>query len=187
MSFTDISDNELIYLTRIENKEAKDYLIDRYKKRIYGIINSYFKKYGLTGIDYEDYYQDCFIVFLKCLNGFDNEHNFYNYLSNAVIRKLSFLLKQKRQRDSILSLDYNKDDFNSSLIDTIEDEKEIYCDNRLEKFIEKRFDFTSKQIIDYKSRGYSYFEISEILNIDVKTLYRKLYKIRDVVKREYKL
>lgn len=185
MSFTDIGDNELIHLIKNDNNEAKKYLISRYKKRIYGIINSYFRTHSICGEDYEDYYQDCFIVFLKCLNGFDNEHNFYSYLSNAIYRKLRVLHSKKRLDDSVLSLDYVYENNDVSIMDVVKDSQQIYVVNELKEYIDLNFDSFSKQIINYRLEGYTYLEIAKLLNINIKTLYRKLYKIRDalVVKR----
>ena len=103
--FSNIGDSELIYLIRSENYYAKEYFIERYKKRIYGMINAFATKNCINKLDYEECYQDCFIVFLKCLNGFDNEHNFYSYLSNAIYRRLKTLYSKKRLDDKVLSLD----------------------------------------------------------------------------------
>ena len=74
MVYADIGDSELIYLMRTNNNEAKEVLFERYKKRIYGIINSYAKKYFLSNVNYDDYFGECFIVFLKCLELYDEEY-----------------------------------------------------------------------------------------------------------------
>ena len=181
MSFTDIGDNELIYLIRNDNGEAKKYLVNRYRKRIYGIINSYFTTYNVGGEDYEDYYQDCFIVFLKCLNGFDNEHNFYNYLSNAIYRRLRALYFKKRLDDKVLSLDYVYECNDITMMDVVEDSNAVYRINELKEYIDFNFDETTKMIINYRLEGYTYSEIAKLLNINIKTLYRKLYKMRDAI------
>ena len=50
MAFADIADNELVYLIRADNIEARDYLINRYKKRMYGMINSWAIKYNINDL-----------------------------------------------------------------------------------------------------------------------------------------
>lgn len=175
--FCDVGDSELIYLLRCDNNDAKECLFSRYKKRIYGIIKSFASKH-MEKIDYDDAYQDCMIIFLKCLELFDDEYNFYNYLTISLDKGL----KRKREKESayqnILSLDYVNQQEDLSYLDLVEDEDVVYSETQLQDFISNNFSEVEKQIIEYKKVGYSYLEISKILGLSKK----KMYTITDNIK-----
>lgn len=177
--FSEIGDNELIYLIRNNNYEAKDVLINRYTKRIYGMIKSFALKKGLVK-DYEDYYQDCFIVFLKCLDFFDNEYNFFLYLKSAINRNLQNALKKEQLDKEVYSLDYfiDKDD-NLALIDTIADSSYDYGNSDINMFVEENFNEDEKEIIDLRLKGYSINDISIIKKINKKKVCKILKKIKN--------
>lgn len=184
MIYTDIGDNELVYLIRSDNQEAKDFLIKRYKKRIFGMIASYCKKNFIKGIDYEDYFHNCFIVFLKCLENFDDEYNFLFYVSQSVEREIYHLIEKEKLIREIIPLE---DEFlikDRVLVDTISDLGVLYRENEINDLIDKNFDRLSKQILNYRLQGYSFKEIADILKISKKRIYKKIDNIRSYLKRK---
>ena len=180
MSFIDISDNELIYLTRSSNEDAKDYLISRYKRRIYGMISSLVGKLGLSNSDYEDYYQESFIVFLKCLDLYDMDFNFYNYLFSALERELKRKKKIQQKHDNTMSLEYCTND-GLALIDVISEEDSSYQNVLLDNYISLNFSEIEQDIIRLKIKGYDCLEISKIIGLSQKNVYRKLKDIRKIM------
>lgn len=183
MSFIDIGDNELIYLVRNNNLEARDYLISRYKKRMYGFIHSFFKKTYVSGVDYEDYFQECFLVFLKCIEGFDENYNFYKYVESAINKTLIKIYQKEEKKDKVLSLDYDTVDKNYNLVDVAKDSEMLYRENEVKLFIEKNFDELNKAIINYKLEGYNGKEIASLLGVSKKVIYDRLNKIREILSR----
>lgn len=183
MSFIDITDNELIYLVRNNNLEAKDYLFTRYKKRMYGMIHSFFKKACISKVDYDDVYQDCFIVFLKCIDRFDEEYNFYNYVNSSIYKMMIKFIQEEKSQQKVLSLDYDVLDNNKNLIDIASDSEMLYRKSELNSFIEEHFSGIDKQIIDYRLMGYSICEIATLLNINKKILYTRFSKIKSILSR----
>ena len=100
MSFTEIGDNELLYLIRCDNYQAKQVLIDRYRGRIYGMIKSFFTKNKLKNLNFDDYYQSCFLTFTNCLKLCDDNYNFRNYLKIAIdnnIKEASILMEEIKE------------------------------------------------------------------------------------------
>lgn len=184
MVFSDIEDNELIYLHRNNNCQAKQYLIDRYKKRIYGMINKFANINGISKLDYEECYQDCFIVFLKCLDYYDG-FNFLNYVTTAVFNKLYKILKRNQNYEEIISLDYSLLNDDTSLLDSVSDQEYNYEINDLRIFIEENFDSDYQKIIEYKLKGYSCLEISKILKINKKRVYACLEYIKNIFRKKW--
>lgn len=177
MSYYDIGDSELLYLIRLDNQDAKNFLIIRYKKRIYGLINSFFEKKSIKGLDYEDYFHDCFIVFLKCLKLFDEEYNFYSYVTSAIEKELKKLIKKEINNRDLLSIDMDLRD-KDYLMDCVNDCNEVYKETIIKDFISDKLDELDKEIIEYRIKGYSHLEIADILNISKKKIYERMRKIR---------
>lgn len=177
MSFVDVTDSELIYLLRANNKEAENYFFERYKKRIYGIINSMASKFMISDLDYEDCFQDCFIVFLKCLDMFDDDYNFYNYLFGAITKDFGRKLQKDRKEKQLLSLENGcfKDD---NLIDMVCEEDASYKRTLLDEYICLNFSILEQDIIRYKMMGYDCLEIAKIIGITPKTVYKKVALIK---------
>ena len=178
MVFANVSDIELIYLTRSNNYFAKDYLIERYRKRIYGIIAELTKKRIIKGLDYEDWFQDGFIVFLKCLDLFDIEYNFYNYLLSALKKEFSRKMKQIYENNKIISLD-EPNEQGICLLDVIAEEDENYNNIQVQHDIDTKFTKLEQDIVKLKSRGYDCFEISKMIGVNKKVVYRKTKDIRN--------
>ena len=182
--FCDVGDCELIYLNRCANNDAKDYLFARYKKRIYGMIKSFASK-SILKIDYEDAYQDCMLIFMKCLELFDDEYNFYNYLSMSVEKGLKRKFTKEKSHQDILSLDYvnQQDDF--SYLDVVKDEENLYQESQIKEFIDDNFNELEKQIVYYKRQGYSYLEIAGLLGISKKKMYVISNKIKTIFQKKW--
>ena len=131
MEYSDIGDNELIYLIRADNEDAREYLFKRYQKRIFGFINSFSNKYSIKRLDYEDYFQDCFIVFLKCLENFDEEYNFLYYVSQSIERLLFKLTNKEMMYRSMVSIDDEIFSDSRIFIDEVGDSYSFYRKNEI--------------------------------------------------------
>lgn len=182
MSYKDIGDNELIYLIRRDNKEAKDCLIERYKKRLYGIIKDCCSSITMFNVNYDDYYQDCFVVFLRCLETYDDEYNFYSYVKKAVEKNIYRRISKDKIMMNYVSIEDDLSGNHPCFIDKVSDSSIIYDEKEFYDYIDKCFNDVDKKIIDYKIKGYSYLEISDLMGLKSKTLYKRVENIKDNLK-----
>ncbi len=182
MSYKDIGDNELIYLIRSNNNEAKEYLIERYKKRIYGIIKDNCLRITTFNINYDDYFQDCFLVFLRCLETYDSEYNFYNYVKRAIEKCIHRRIHKDTTALNYLSLEGDFNGNHSCLVDKVSDSAIIYNEKEFYDYIDNCFNDVDKKIIEHKLKGYSYLEISRILGLNKKYLYKRVESIKNELK-----
>ena len=178
--YNDIGDSELIYLIRSNNNEARDVLINRYKKRIFGIVHSFAMKYNLTNIDYEDFVSEGFIVFLKCIERYDDDYNFYSYVVESIERKLFKLIKKESLYLNISDLNDNFQDYDFPACDSQYPYKEL----EIKDMINENFDEYSKKIIEFKMQGYSFNEISKLMGISKKVMYKKSDSIKEILKKK---
>ena len=178
MSYTDIGDSELIYLVRANNSEAKNLLVSRYKKRIFGMIDSFVKKNNLSCVNYEDLFSECFMVFLSCLDNYDDDYNFYIYVNESVERKLVKISKKEMFYRQIVNLDDGIYSF-----ETINDAKENYAKSEINSFLKDNFDLVDRQIVDLKIEGYSYNEIGKLLGVSDKSIYKRSSRIKTKISK----
>lgn len=180
MFLKEISDDLLIKLRREGNQDAIDLLLERYRKFIYGIINDFFKTQNEYH-DYDEYYQESICIFLSCIDKYDENCGcFYFFVRRCVERRLKHILEREKRYNGILSLDeYMYDDNKETRLDYVkEDEKNFILYDK----IEEKLDSLSSEVIRLKMRGYTYEEMSSILGVGTQTIYRRISKIKKILK-----
>lgn len=95
------NDYELVYLVREQNEAALDILIQKYSPLIGKIASSY---YGV-GFDYEDFFQEGRMAFIKSIYTFDETSiaSFYSY-SMTCVRNAITTAYRKAKRSAGLDL-----------------------------------------------------------------------------------
>ena len=100
------NDYELVYLVREQNEAALDILIQKYSPLIGKIASSY---YGV-GFDYEDFFQEGRMAFIKSIYTFDETSiaSFYSYSMTCVRNAITTAYrKAKRSAGLDLLTDYS--------------------------------------------------------------------------------
>ena len=168
------------------NKFVEEYYNDIRKacSKYYSMINSY--------IEYEDFVQQTFCIFLK-RKSFDENYNvkpftfIYKVVKNEALQVIRNNKAQKRNisRDKLASIDYINDDdgFNeSNLVSTEIDESEFIMNDMIEKIKEKlspyQTDIFYYLINDYKPR-----ETAKILGISSVNVRKNYGYIRDKARK----
>ena len=182
MFLEEISDDYLVKLFFEKNQEAIDLLFDRYTKFIYGIIRDLQKKEN-EYLDFEDLFQECFLMFLMCIQRYDEEQgNFYFFVRKTIERKISDKLKVVKRQEKFLSLDGLVGE-RSCLLDYVaEDSSNDYCSSHLYEMLMNRLDEDCGCIVDMKMMGYSYQEIAKIMKVTKQSVYRCVRKIKNILK-----
>lgn len=180
MFLKEISDDLLICLRREGNQDAIDMLFDRYQKFIYGIINDTFRCFNHY-VDYEEMYQEAMCVFIACLEKYDVDNGcFYFFVRTSIERKLKDITKRNEKYNKIISLDENfYENSKECLIDYV-------CENDEKSFIydllKENCSVECMEIVDLKMKGYTYEEISLLLGISKQAIYRRIVKIKNMLK-----
>ena len=88
------SDEELLYLIRCGQDDAKEYLVEKYKKRIYNWIKHL--DYTYMGIENEDLLQIGVIRFWEGLDLYRSDQNatLYTFSKIIVMQKIKTILRQ---------------------------------------------------------------------------------------------
>ena len=193
-NFDAISDEELIALIRSNNKEALNFLIDRYKELVYMKSGKYF----LIGAEKDDIFQEGMIGLYKAILNFkpDRHNSFKTFANMCIERQLITAIKtSNRQKhmplNSYLSLNTSsyeeEDDNEKTLLDVLNNKmaedpldtitkKEYY--SSIESAIDKSLSTFEKQVLKKFLRGDSYVKIAEELDSPVKSVDNAIQRIR---------
>lgn len=183
------NDYELLYMIRQGNDTAFKTLIEKYREEIIATIKHYINQ-NYRYLDLEDYYQMAILKLYDAIKGYRpgkrSFHNFYfELLHNMMIDQIRISNARKKRRDRYaLSLDMRIEDAKGSytLMDIIQepicipdDQSELYHD--ITKACRNMSDLERK-IFELRSRGETYRQIAEKLDISVKKVEYIVYKIR---------
>lgn len=192
--FNKMADEEIIALVRENNKDALNFLLDKYKELVYMKSSKYF----IIGAEKDDIYQEGMIGLYKAIQSFkkDKHNSFRTFANMCVERQLITAIKtSNRQKhmplNSYLSLNtssYEEDDDNEkTLLDVLNNKmaedpldtitkKEYY--SNVEDAIDKSLSTFEKQVLKKFIKGDSYVKIAEDLESPVKSVDNAIQRIR---------
>lgn len=179
-----ISDDLLICLYREGNQVAIDLLYERYNVFLFGFIHQQANINNLN-CDYKELFQELFVVFLNCIEKYDEETGcFYYFVKKSAERRLTYLMSKIKRYNRVISLDeFVYDDGVESNVDFVQEQYGVSCyDTELYKCISERLDEKEMKIINMKIEGYSYEEISNYLGTSKQTIYRKISCLKNIIK-----
>ncbi len=195
INYDKMTDEELIKLSKKEDKVALETLIERYKET----VNMKVSKYYINGAEKEDIVQEGLIGLFKAVKSFNPEkdNSFKSFANMCIERQVITAVKgSNRQKhiplNSYVSLNNptyeNEDgDIENPLIDvldinTVEDPLETITKNEYLKHVEKTIDESlsifEKQVLNKYIEGKSYVQIAQSLNSPVKSVDNAIQRIR---------
>ena len=191
-NFDTLSDEELLSLINSDNKDALNYLINKYKELVYMKVSKYF----IIGAEKDDLFQEGMIGLFKAIKSYkEDKHNSFKTFANMCIERqlITAIKTSNRQKhmplNSYLSLNTSSydDEDDKTLMDilnnkTVEDpldtitKKEYY--KTVEDTIDKSLSDFEKQVLKKYIKGDSYVKIAEELNSPVKSIDNAIQRIR---------
>lgn len=194
MDYKDINDYELVYLIRDEDDNYKDLLFEKYYPVISSISNKYYYKYKNILDEYNDLYQEGIIGFNYAIDRFDSHKNvsFYSYALLCIESRIKdYIRKLKRNKNLIVksALSFSTlvgDDI--FLEDVIATDDITYNSMVLKDKCNFLIDFknmlTIREALVFELRfnGFSYEEISVLLEIKKANIYSYIRQIRNKFK-----
>ena len=195
IEYDKMTDEELIKLSKKDDKSALDFLIERYKET----VNIKVSKYYINGAEKEDIVQEGLIGLFKAIKSYnpDKDNSFKSFANLCIERQVITAIKgSNRQKhiplNSYISLnnptfENEEGEMENPLIDvldanTVEDPLETITKNEYLKHIEKTIDKSlstfEKQVLNKYIEGKSYIQIAESLKSPVKSVDNAIQRIR---------
>lgn len=194
------NDNELLYLINEQSEEALDMLYNKYRGVIDKIVNKYMRlTYNKNqGIDKCDLLQEAMIAFEEAIKNYRdmNDASFYTFAVVCINRRLkSYLKKTSQAKNKILndsiSFNFQVDNENDTdLLNYIIDETTnpensmLNFENALELDyqIKDKLTHLESRIYELRTSGMPIDEIGKILELNSKTVYNALQRIKSKIK-----
>lgn len=184
-----MSDEQLIRKYRDGDKKIIDYIMEKYKNLVRKEANAMF----LLGGENDDLIQEGMIGLFKAVQDYDTEKeaSFHSFARLCVTRQMySAIEASKRKKHSPLNTYvslYDKDEEQSSLIETMEDNgqsnpEELLISREYAEILENRLEESlsalEKRVLYLHLRGTDYKTIANLLDRSPKTIDNALQRIK---------
>ena len=191
-NYDKMSDEDLIEIIKSGDKNALNYLIEKYKD----LVNMKVGKYFMVGSEREDIIQEGLIGLYKAVKSYspDKQNSFKTFANMCIERQLITAIKSSNRQkhmplNTYLSLNTKayEDDEESNILDIfdshqVEDPLETITKQEYYKTVEKAIDESlsdfEKQVLSRYIKGESYNQIAEKLDTPVKSVDNAIQRIR---------
>lgn len=174
-----MNDEELVKRVKNGDIDAFEEIIAKYEKRVFGLIYNVIKNEN----EIEDVAQEVFMKVYKNIDKFKGNSSLYTWIYRITANLCLDYIKKKKEViyiDEKLQLDDGEVDFqipsNEKLQDELYEEKELK--EKLQKSIAKLPEKQQMVIILRDIKGFSYEEISEILEMKLGTVKSQINRAR---------
>ena len=186
MDYKKINDYEVVYMVRENDEEAREIIFNKYIPIVRRIASDHLALAKMARIEYEDLVQEGLIALNEAINKYNERSGvlFFTFLCVCVERRiLTYCRKMNSSKHYLLNTSLD-DEYIYSVSDN--DVFEAYFNeiNLERKFVSFKnlFDIVESNIFELRYNGFSYKEISKLLDIPVSTIDGKLCKIRRILK-----
>ncbi len=188
------NDYELVALAQENNEDAINILYQKYKPMIIKKSKIAFLQTTHHGIEINDIMQEGFIGLDKAINNFsqDDTASFYTFANICIDRNINnFVKKNIKGKNKLLNEAVVIDDGLENLLRDNINIEESFLDNHqetefIERIQEQLTDFERK-VFDLRLKEYTFDEIADMLNKDIKSIYNTFQRIRQKIKKNIKI
>lgn len=183
MQYRNVNDYEVIYRIRENDDLALNEMLLKYEPVVIGIAKKYFSFVKKFGMDFEDLLQEGRIAVNNAINTFDASSNtlFYTYVSICIERSMMTISRNLGRKKRLLVVN-NVDSEALIFMPDMSYEPSLYIFDKFnnEQFIcyKNMFEIEDSCIFELKYNGFSYKEISKLLDVTVNYVASRLCKIR---------
>lgn len=184
------NDYELVSLAREGNEEAINLIYQKYKPIIVRKSRNAIVRASHHGIEISDIMQEGFMGLEEAINGFSDNDNasFYTFAMLCINRQIiNYLRKTTAGRDKILNDAVTIDEVvEKSIKDDFDIEFSFVSQEHEEDIIneiENNLTGFENEVFKLKVDGYSFEEIANTLNKDVKSIYNSFHRIKAKIKK----
>lgn len=201
--YEDENDYELLYMVSENNDDdAKEIFFKKYDNLIRMKASKYTKFVSSKGFDFNDLFQEGRLGLTQALNDFKNQRNvsFFTFANLCIDRQISsFLRNIAREKHEVLnnsiSLDTTINTIGRPITDLILDDKNIDPEEsfiemeekeQLFSEIDKLLTESERDVFNLRVQGFTYKEISQLLNITEKSIGGTMGRIKVKIKKAMK-
>lgn len=191
MEYKQVNDYELMYMIRESDDNSFDIMFKKYSPVIKKIALKYYDFAKKRGAELEDLIQEGMIALNRGIISYNESSGvlFYTYACLCVERHI---ITYCRNIDSYrhAALNYSTTD---DILFSVKDENSLDYEKLIEESASDRFvyyknllDFKCSNVFELRYNGFSYKEISKLLDVPVSTVDGRLCKVRRILRENDK-
>ena len=180
------NDYELVALAKEGNEDAVNLLYQKYRPLIVSKSSDAIMLATHHGIEISDIMQEGFIGFDEAIKNFNEDDNtsFYTFAMLCVNRQIiNYLRKLNCTKDKVLNDAVVIDETLEKTIKDNTDTEFSFISSEIMEDIENNLTEFEWDVFKYKVDGYSFEEIANILNRDIKSIYNTFHRLKGKVKK----
>lgn len=186
MDYKNINDYEVLYMIKEKDDYAQDIMFSKYKPVIMNIAVKYIAFAKSKGADYDDLIQEGYIGLNSAINNYKDDCDtlFYSYANLCIERQIQIFCRNISSKKADVLNNSCLDDItymNQVSTDVLSNPENYnfnqFEDKMLLKYM-RNLNFKDSCIFELRCNGFSYKEISSLLDIPVSTIDGRLYRIR---------
>ena len=179
MNYKSYNDNELIYLIRENDDNSLDILFKKYRPIIISLCNYYYSRIKDRGADYNDLVQEANISLYQAYLKYDDKLGviLYTFACSCIRNRLSSYTRTFfNQKNNIINTSISYDDSLFGTYNNYYDMEHDFVTNK------NKLSFDQSIVYELNINGFSYKEISILLDIPISTVSGRLCKIRKILR-----
>jgi len=184
------NDYELVSLAQEGSEEAINLIYQKYKPIIVSKSKDAIVRATHHGIEISDIMQEGFVGLDEAINAFSENDNtsFYTFALLCINRQIiNYLRKTTGSKDKILNDAVSIDEYvEKNMKDDFDTEFSFISkeyENKIFEEIEKNLTNFENNVFKLKVDGYSFEEIANTLNKDIKSIYNTFHRIKSKIKK----
>ncbi len=198
MDYRDYNDSELLSYIAENNEEANDIIFKKYEPLIVTVSKRMYRYCKNAGLEINDLIQEGRLGLNVAINGYQisKDVTFYTYARTCIERGIiNYVVRAKRQKNKVLnesmSLELHDDEqykFEKIFADNSQNPEiqvlEYEREQELINIVKENLTDFEQQVFELKLASFSYKEIAEILEKDLKSVDNALQRIRSKAREQ---
>ena len=180
------NDYELISLAREGNEDAINIIYQKYKPIIVSKSKHSIVLANHHGIEISDIMQEGYIGLEEAIKSFSESDNtsFYTFAVLCINRQIiNYLRKLNCTKDKVLNDAVVIDETLEKTMKDGFDTEFSFMSNEIMEDIENNLTKFEREVFNYRLDGYSFEEIANTLNRDIKSIYNTFHRLKGKIKR----
>ena len=183
MKYKNVNDYEVIYMIRENDEDAERLMYEKYRPLLYKYVNKYYSLVS-NRITYEDLVQETMIALNNAIKKYDENSDvlFYTYVNICIERHLLTYCRNVNSNKHYVLNNSIFDEFIECRSINDNDCLDLLISNESFINIKNKLEFIDSIIFELKCNGFTYSEISILLDISYRYLMYRVRLIRDRLK-----
>lgn len=191
MDYKQVNDYEVMYMVKEnDDDDARGLLLKKYLPIVSKIAARYLAYAKTLGIEFDDLIQEGMIALNKAISGYNDNNGvlFFTYACVCIDRHLITYCKRSNNKKNYY-LNYSITDEDFYLLKDTKSSLDDFMNEQLAEesfmYYKNLFDIKYSSVFELRYNGFSYREISNLLDISIGTVDVRMSRVRKFLQGKY--